>query len=256
MPKVDGFLTDQPMPANGYILGELASTAAGNVSLRYSGGITNRGFAPGVHPTTNPVTSESSDVIFTVHRAGNLNKQWIREPTIVKDAGAKTIAMLKSDSTTTPVCVGNSYTGYCSAPRFDGQGAAFNVDGVPMYSAFRVQNVSTKPDAAGNFGSANFNVYLMRDAAAFDLQPAYVLRTWGLALGFSGFAHRFTLVTHADGAAMGAGVAHGKSDLGGKITLTVAKGMDAGLAVLAGFAPDLLVGEMEAVDGGGPIAAF
>eukprot|EP00947_MAST-08B_sp_MAST-8B-sp1_P001964 g1964.t1 len=238
MPKVDGFLTDQPMPANGYILGELASTAAGNVSLRYSGGITNRGFAPGVHPTTNSVTSESSDVIFTVHRAGNLNKQWIREPTIVKDAGAKTIAMLKSDSTTTPVCVGNSYTGYCSAPRFDGQGAAFNVDGVPMYSAFRVQNLSTKPDAAGNFGSANFNVYLMRDAAAFDLQPA------------------FTLVTHADGAAMGAGVAHGKSDLGGKITLTVAKGMDAGLAVLAGFAPDLLVGEMEAVDGGGPIAAF
>ena len=29
LPKVEGFLVDQPTPANGYILGELASTAAG-----------------------------------------------------------------------------------------------------------------------------------------------------------------------------------------------------------------------------------
>ena len=43
LPKVEGFLVDQPTPAaNGYILGELASTAAGNVTLRYSGGISNR----------------------------------------------------------------------------------------------------------------------------------------------------------------------------------------------------------------------
>jgi len=245
LPKVEGFLVDQQTPANGYILGELASTAAGNVTLCYSGGITNRSPAAGAHPTTNPVKNDSGDVIFTVLRAGDLNFKWIREPTMVKDAGGQTIAMLKSDSTTTPVCVGNTFTGYCSAPRFDGQGAAFNVDGVSMYSAFRVQNVSTKPTVEGTFGNANFNVYLMRDAAVFDSQPAYVLRTlWGVSPG--AHTHKFTLTTHADGA----GVAHGNATGSGQITLTVAKGMDAGLAVLAGFAPALLVSEIEVVDKG------
>ena len=239
LPKVEGFLVDQQTPANGYILGELASTAAGNVTLRYSGGISNRSNGVGADPTTNPVMTDSKDVIFTVNRAGDLHYKWIREPTIVKDTGGKTIAMLKSDSTTTPVSVGNTYTGYCSAPRFDGQGAAFTADdGVSMYPAFRVQNMDAK---AGNVGYANFNVYLMKDGAAFDSTPTYVLTTY-----FSCSATvKFLLTTYAGNA----GVAHGNVS-GGKITLTVVKGMDAGLALLAGFAPALLVGELEYVDSG------
>ena len=48
------------------------------------------------------------------------------------------------------------------------------------------------------------------------------------------------------------GVAHGslKGAFSDQITLTVAQGMDAGLAVLAGFTPALLVSEIKVVDKG------
>ena len=249
LPKVEGFLVEQPTPANGYILGDLASTAAGNVTLHYSGGITNKGVAAGSYPTTNPVKIDGGDVIFTVLRAGDLNRprDWIRGPTIAKDAAGRTIAMLKTDSTTKLKwdSVGNTYTGYCLAPRFDGQGAAFTADGVSMYSAFRVQNMDSK---AGNLGYGKFNVYLIKDGAAFDSTPTYVLTTY-----FSCSATvKFLLTTYADNA----GVAHGDTKFGGKITLTVVKGMDAGLALLAGFAPALLIAELEYVDSGPTGAAF
>lgn len=245
LPKVEGFLVEQPTQGNGHILGNLASTAAGNITLHYSSGMTNKGPAPGSHPTTNPVRVDSGDVIFTVNRAGDLPpRNWIRGPTIAKDAAGRTIAMLKSDSTTKLKwdSVGNTYTGYCLAPRFDGQGAAFTADGVSMYSAFRVQNMDSK---AGNLGYGKFNVYLIKDGAAFDSTPTYVLTTY-----FSCNAtQKFLLTTYADNA----GVAHGNTKsgpFGGKITLTVVKGMDAGLALLAGFAPALLVGEQYVVDNG------
>ena len=113
--------------------------------------------------------------------------------------------------------------------------------------ACELKNVSTKPTVEGTFGNANFNVYLMRDAAVFDSEPAYVLRTlWGLSAG--AHTHKFTLTTHADGAGVAHGNVKGSGQVPQTITLTVAKGMDAGLAVLAGFAPALLVSEIEVVD--------
>jgi hypothetical protein len=241
---------NQSPPANGYILGELASTTAGIITLYFSGGITNKMPAAGAHPTTNPVKTGSSKdglEIFTVFRAGDLEFKYIRQPTIARNAAGQAIAMLKSDSTTNPVQVGNTYTGYCVAPRFDGQGVACNVEGVSMYSAFQVQNM-TKPNPEGTFGFAEFNVYLMKDASVFDSDPAYVLTTyWTCSAGAE--TQAFALRTSADNA----GVAHGNMTGGGKITLTVAKGMDAGLAVLAGFAPALLVSEIKSKDVGGPV---
>ena len=84
-------------------------------------------------------------------------------------------------------------------------------------------------------------MYFIKDGAAFDSTPTYVLTTY-----FSCSATvKFLLTTYADNA----GVAHGNVS-GGKITLTVVKGMDAGLALLAGFAPALLIAELEYVDNG------
>jgi len=247
LPKLEGFLVNQPPPANGYILGEVASTNAGNMELHYSGGITNKMPAAGAHPTTNPVKTGSSNEIFTVLRAGDLNSKLIRDPTIVRDASGHTIAMLKSDSTTGPVQVGNTYTGYCVTPRFNGQGVASTVDGVSMYTAFRVQNIDTKPTPEGTFGKAEFNVYLMKDAAVFHSDPAYVLTAYDTC-SMVAQRHAFALTTSADNV----GVAHGSLEgaFSDQITLTVAQGMDAGLAVLAGFTPALLVSEIKVVDKG------
>lgn len=251
IPKLEGFLVHQSPPANGYILGELASTTAGIITLYYSGGITNKTPAAGAHPTTNPVkTSRSNDSkeIFTVFRPGDLDFKYIRQPTIVRNATGQAIAMLKSDSTTNPVQVGNTYTGYCMAPRFDGQGEAFKVDGVSMYPTFRVQNM-IKPNPEGTFGYAEFNVYLVKDAKVFDSDPAYVLTTYWTC-GCGAEVQAFALTTSADNA----GVAHGNVYGSGQIRLTVAQGMDAGLAVLAGFAPALLVSEIKPTVNGAPMA--
>ena len=49
--------------------------------------------------------------------------------------------MLKSDSIKDPVQpAGNVYTVYSAKPPFEGQAAAFTVEDVALYAAFKVQN--------------------------------------------------------------------------------------------------------------------
>ena len=239
-PAADGFLVEHPASARGLLFGDLASTAAGPVTLRYSAGITI-GTPCGTEPTTNPVKDSSGNVLFTVCRAGeppgnsDFNfGQWrklIRQPTIVRDAAGKCIAMLKSDSIKDPVQPGNVYTVYSAKPPFEGQAAAFTVEDVALYAAFKVQNLANR----------TYRVIMVKDASGgLEQQPAYTLKSYMTFSPVDKFV--LTLPEHTTKEPMG--VACGDKNGSADYLLTVSKGMDAGLAVMAGFAMALLNDEI------------
>ena len=72
MPKLDEFLVAVPAPASGFMLGDIASTAEGSVTLRFPCGVTIAGsnFAGPEPPATCPVKDENDKLLFTVYRAG------------------------------------------------------------------------------------------------------------------------------------------------------------------------------------------
>ena len=137
MPKPDGFLVDQTSPTSGFMLGDIASTAEGPVTLHYPSG------EPFGLPTTCRVVDASNNLLFTVHRAGAepqpmFSFKPIRKPTIVRDPVGAIIGMLSSDSEKPVTTPPTGYSGYSSRPRFEGQPAKFTVEGVPLYAWFKV----------------------------------------------------------------------------------------------------------------------
>ena len=247
-PAADGFLVEHPASTRGFVLGDLASTAAGQVTLRYSAGI-SMGTPCGMNPTTNPVKDGSGTLLFTVYRAGeppgnsDFNfGQWrklIRQPTVLRDAAGKCIALLKSDSIKDPVQPGNVYTGYSAKPPFEGQSAALTFEDVALYAAFKVQNIANRQN----------RVIMVKDAAGgLEPQPAYMLKTHMTISPVDKFV--VTLPGHTKKEPMG--VACGDKSGSADHLLTVAKGMDAGVAVMAGFAAALLGAEIPGGNGGGP----
>ena len=224
MPKPDGFLVDQTSPTSGFMLGDIASTAEGPVTLRYPSG------EPFGLPTTCQVVDASNNLLFTVHRAGAepqpmFSFKPIRKPTIVRDPAGAIIVMLSSDSEKPVTTPPTGYGGYSSRPRFEGQPAKFTVEGVPLYAWFKVWTCAEH--------CKQVQIYYYAADGSTEKPNAYDHKLYP---HMGPPPYKFTTK------ASGAGVVYGAL-AGGRYEVTVAKGMDAGLAALASFCPQLLEDE-------------
>ena len=238
MPKLDEFLVAVPAPASGFMLGDIASTAEGSVTLRFPCGVTIAGsnFAGPEPPATCPVKDENEKLLFTVYRAGAEPKSTfspvkpLRKPTVVRDPAGTVIAMLQTDATEpAKFQLANSYTGYSARPCFAGQPASVTVEGVPLYPWFK----------AWNGGNPRHPQLYLHGPAGLEKPHAYQYTTYG---GAFMPPHKFTIVsTGADKAGVAYGVQLGGNvQSGGRHEVTTAKGMDAGLVATAAFCPLLL----------------
>jgi hypothetical protein len=184
-------------------------------------------------------------VIFTVLRAGAEPKSSmfsttkpLRKPTLVRDPAGRVIAMLQTDSTEPPKFStgSNSYTCYSARPRFEGQAAAFTVEGVALYAWFKHRNG----------GDVIHTVLHFYGAAGLETPHAYHHDWFGHAFMPP---WKFTLTTKPAKAGVAFGVKvsgtnpPGAGNVSGKHEVTVAKGMDAGVVVLGAFCAPLLEAE-------------
>ena len=121
----------------------------------------------------------------------------------------------------------HSYSGYSAQPRFEGQAAAATVEDVPLFPWFTHVNSSshhhTQLFMIGPGGLEKPN--------AFDLQlyGASWLPPW-----------KFTMRTVENAGVAYATQIGGNCQKGGRNEVAIAKGMDAGLVVMAAFCPRLL----------------
>lgn len=125
----------------------------------------------------------------------------------------------------------NSYTGYSARPRFEGQTPAFTIENTALYPWFKQWN-------GGDHRRTR--IYLI-GPAGLEKPEAFVHQLYGAA-----FMPPWKFTTST---ADMVGVAHatqlgGNVDRGGRNEVTVAKGMDAGLVVMAAFGPALLEDEL------------
>ena len=218
MPKVDEFLVEQPSPAFGFMFGALASTVDGPIVLRFPGE-----FPPTYPAATCQVVDGNNQLLFTVYRAAGepqpaFTLKPIRKPTIIRDAAGVVIGMYSSDQAKTPNRPGTSYSGYSSRPRFEGQAAAFTVENVPLYPWFK--------HWSGTEHCNKTDIFFYGAApGTIEQPPAYEHKVW---THMGPPPYKFTTTAGAEKK----GCAYGALD-GGKHEVTVAKGMDAGMVVLA-----------------------
>ena len=318
LPGKETFLTDQTPPASGFLLGKVASTDNGAVTLRFpcgkhAAGMNNEDYAEAI--TICEVKDINETLLFSVHRAGKEPKEvalfgsqyygWqpLRKASIVRDPKGIAIGMLATDRKKPPgqpldvsgsLPGPTSYTGYAARPRFAGQEDSVSVEGVPMYAWF-----TFFAPCGGKMGGpiqpfvGNFHdnmIYLhgpegLEPQHAFDYKVEEGTPSQTFMAGLvPGFPWKFTVRTAQEGykgpvpgtsptlsqflgaffgfvqpcaPAAEAGVAYGDTvDLGEDATaykpllanrpnithaeVTIAKGMDAGLVVMAAFCPWLL----------------
>ena len=107
MPKLEGFHVEQTVPASGFMLGDVASTADSQVVLRFPCGMSlaRSSFDGPEPPSTCQVLDGNQTLLFTVHRAGAEPKSSmlstikpLRKPTIVRDPTGQVIAVLQTDA--------------------------------------------------------------------------------------------------------------------------------------------------------------
>ena len=249
MPKLEGFHVEQTVPASGFMLGDVASTADSQVVLRFPCGMSlaRSSFDGPEPPSTCQVLDGNQTLLFTVHRAGAEPKSSmlstikpLRKPTIVRDPTGQVIAVLQTDATEPQkYSTGtNSYTCYSARLRFEGQAPDVTVEGVALYAWFKQWNANDVDHTLIYFiGPAGLE---KPNAYHHDLFGAAFMPPW-----------KFTTTTPAKaGVAFGAKVSGPTQPGSGNVTglneVTVAKGMDAGVVVLAAFCPALL--EAEFVD--------
>ena len=322
LPEKETFLTDQAPPASGFLLGKVASTDKGAVTLRFPCGNVGDNFW-GNAVTICEVKDVNEQVLFSVHRAGAEEKEtglftnrygWqpLRKASIVRDPKGVALGMLATDRKSPPgqmfgwmenasfVPGPASYTGYAARPRFAGQEDSVTVEGVPMYAWFTFFSPSgghaPQPLQLGNHRD---NMIYLHGPEGLEPQHAF---DYKIAEGTPNascigalapdFPYKF-MVRTAQGAYTGpvpgasptiaqflglffgfvkpcasgteAGVAYGDTiNLGEDMTafkplaaprpnvmhaeVTIAKGMDAGLVVMAAFCPWLLFKEYPIVD--------
>ena len=148
LPDKEGFLVEQTPLGSGFLLGRIASTHKGPVTLRFH-------CDPLDHEdvvTSCDVVDTNEKLLFSVHLAkakpkkGNklaspFDWQPLRKASIVRDPAGVIIGMLATDRERPPgfgwrFTKPASYTGYAVRPRFAGQVSAVTVEGVPMYAWF------------------------------------------------------------------------------------------------------------------------
>ena len=323
LPAKETFLTDQAPPASGFLLGKVASTDKGAVTLRFPCG--NQGDFYGTAITICEVKDINENVLFSVHRAGAEEKEtgfftspygWqpLRKASIVRDPKGVALGMLATDRKSAPgqmfgaietdkfIPGPASYTGYAARPRFAGQEDSVIVEGVPMYAWFTFfapgGGHMPQPLAPGSQGQRDNMIYLHGPEG---LEPQHAF-DWEIAEGtphascfgplVAGYPFKF-MVRRAQGAYTGPvpgtsttpfqflgalfgfvkpcasgteeGVAYGDTINYGEdmaafkplaaprpnimhAEVTIAKGMDAGLVVMAAFCPWLLFIEYPRAD--------